>query len=319
MKTNLPFVSALLTAALGLACAQPLGAAEPVPGGWDLPQAKNKHVLYFTKSSGFEHSVVKRPAPDELSHSEKVLTELGQKYGFQVTCTKDGGVFTAQSIAQYDVIVFFTSGMLTESGTDKTPAMSPEGKAALLGAINKGKGFVGLHAANDSFHYQPDPDDRSERFRAHGEQVDPYIAMLGGEFIQHGPQQSARMILADPKFPGCEGLNDGFESLDEWYTFKDFTKDLHVVLAQETKGMKGLDYQRAPFPATWARKQGQGRVFYTSMGHREDVWTHPRFQRILLGGLGWAARNVDADVTPNLQTATPGCGEIQPRVEPKKD
>ena len=91
-----------------------------------------------------------------------------------------------------------------------------------------------------------------------------------------------------------------------------------MVLVMETQGMKGIDYQRASFPATWARVQGKGRVFYTSMGHREDVWTNPRFQRILLGGLGWAARNVDADVKPNIDSATPGYREIQPRVEPQK-
>jgi hypothetical protein len=59
-------------------------------------------------------------------------------------------------------------------------------------------------------------------------------------------------------------------------------------------------------------------VFYTSMGHREDVWTNPRFQNVLLGGLGWAAGNVNADIKPNIETATPGYREIQPREEPKK-
>src|SRR5512146_1497628 len=65
------------------------------PGGWD--NARGKQVLYFTKSAGFEHSVVKRPAPDQLSYSEKILSELGQKHGFQVTCTKDGTVFTPEN------------------------------------------------------------------------------------------------------------------------------------------------------------------------------------------------------------------------------
>jgi len=299
-------------AALVLGLATPLShhGAEAVPRG--------KRILYFTKSSGFEHSVVKRPNTETLSHSERVLSELGQKHGFEVTCTKDGGVFTPTNLARYDVFVFYTSGLLTEAGTDKNPPMSPEGKKALLEAIANGKGFVGVHAANDSFHVQPDPGDKSARFQAYGEKVDPYIAMLGGEFIRHGPQQVATQRVVDNKFPGCEGLGLSFDSMDEWYTFKDFAKDLHVILVMETKGMKGIDYQRAPFPATWARRHGRGRVFYTSMGHREDVWTHPRFQTILLGGLAWAAGTVEADVTPNLETATPGYREIQPRDEPGK-
>jgi len=288
------------------------------PGGWDqVDKNKPRQVLYFTKCSGFEHSVVKRPAPDQLSHSEKILSELGRRHGFAVTCTKDGGVFAADTIAKFDVFVFYTSGVLTEAGTDKQPPMSAEGKALLLEAIKKGKGFVGIHAANDSFHVQPDPPDKSARYVAYGDKVDPYIAMLGGEFIKHGPQQVARCTVVDNRFPGLEGLKDSFELLEEWYTFKDFARDLHVLLAMETKGMKGTDYQRAPFPSTWARLHGQGRVFYTALGHREDVWTNPLFQNLLLGGLGWAARNVDADVTPNLEKAAPGHGEIQPRETPK--
>ena len=41
------------------------------------------------------------------------------------------------------------------------------------------------------------------------------------------------------------------------------------------------------------------------MGHREDVWTNPIFQSVLLGGLDWALRRVEADVTPNLAKVAP--------------
>jgi len=77
-----------------------------------------------------------------------------------------------------------------------------------------------------------------------------------------------------------------------------------VLLVQEP-GLKGNMYDRPAYPATWARMHGQGRVFYTSMGHREEVWLNPIFQSILLGGLSWAFRNVDADVTPNVEQVTP--------------
>ncbi len=82
--------------------------------------------------------------------------------------------------------------------------------------------------------------------------------------------------------------------------------------------MNGSDYQRPPYPATWARRHGRGRVFYTSMGHREDVWTNPIFQGVLLGGIAWSLRNVDADVTPNLEKATPGHAVLPPMPPPAK-
>ncbi|MEI6862357.1 MAG: ThuA domain-containing protein, partial [Verrucomicrobiota bacterium] len=64
-------------------------------------------------------------------------------------------------------------------------------------------------------------------------------------------------------------------------------------------------------PSTWARMQGKGRVFYTSMGHRDDVWTNPAFQSVLLGGINWATGRVDADVTPNLDKVAPKANELQ--------
>jgi type 1 glutamine amidotransferase len=283
------------------------------PLGWAAAQdQRGKKILMFTKSSGFEHPVIQRKN-GELGLAEKTLTDLGAQHGFEVTCTKDGTVFTPENIAKYDAFFFYTTGTLTEPGTDKNPPMTPEGKTAFLDAIRSGKGFIGTHSASDTFHTQPDPPDRSNRYLNHREAADPYVKMLGAEFIKHGAQQVARMRVADPKFPGLEKAGAGFELMEEWYSLKDFQKDLHVLLVQETEGMKGADYQRGPYPATWARRHGRGRVFYTSMGHRQDVWTNPLFQSTLLGGIAWALRNVRADVTPNLEQVAPRYAEIPPR------
>ena len=57
---------------------------------------------------------------------------------------------------------------------------------------------------------------------------------------------------------------------------------------------------------------GQGRVFYTNMGHREDIWTNPIFLEVLMGGIHWAVHDVEADVTPNIGKATPKASEMPP-------
>jgi type 1 glutamine amidotransferase len=293
-------------AALGMGLSQfPLGWAQAADG-------PKRRILFFTKSSGFEHPAIK-PINGGPSLAEKTLTELGAQHNFEITHTKDGSVFTPSNLAKYDAFFFYTTGDLTTSGTDKNPPMSPEGKQAFLDAIKNGKGFIGTHSASDTFHTAPDPADRSNRYLAHGEASDPYIRMLGGEFIKHGAQQSSRMIVTDPRFPGFEKAGDGFDMKEEWYSLKDFSPDLHVLLVQDTKGMTGPDYQRGPYPATWARAHGKGRVFYTSMGHRDDVWASPLFQSILLGGIAWATGNVKADVTPNLRKVCPTYAEIPPK------
>lgn len=80
--------------------------------------------------------------------------------------------------------------------------------------------------------------------------------------------------------------------------------------------MEGSDYQRPPYPATWARIHGNGRVFYTSMGHRDDAWANPTFQEILIGGIRWALGDAKADVTPNITNIAPGSWKNPPYVPP---
>jgi type 1 glutamine amidotransferase len=277
------------------------------PMGWaaQTPRKGKVHVLFFTKSSGFEHSVIRRKG-GQLSHAEQVLTELGEKHGFQVTATKDGTVFDSD-LDRFDVIFFYTTGDLTQPGTDRQPPMSPKGKEALLQAIAAGKGFVGAHCASDTFHSPGKPHENQPL-----DQQDPYIRMLGGEFISHGIQQEAEQLVVDRHFPGCEDLGPSFRLMEEWYALKNFARDLHVILVQKTDGMVGPMYHRPPFPSTWARRHERGRVFYTSMGHREDVWTNPIFQKILLGGISWAARQVEATVTPNLEQVAPHADQLGP-------
>ncbi|MGE3780174.1 MAG: ThuA domain-containing protein [Pirellulaceae bacterium] len=269
----------------------------------EAAEGARKKVLFFTKSSGFQHSVVTRKG-EELAHAERVLVELGKTHGFDVEPTKDGRVFDGD-LRGYDAFVFYTTGDLTKSGTDKTPPMSARGKQALLDAIHAGKGFVGSHCASDTFH-TPGPAFETQ------DKKDPYIAMIGGEFIRHGAQQKAMMAVVDAKFPGMAVANEGFEMHEEWYSLKNFAPDLHVLLVNETTGMQGKDYQRPRFPATWARHHGDGRVFYTSMGHREDVWTNPVFQSIFVGGIHWATRTVDADIPANIAQVTPAANTLPP-------
>ena len=176
-----------------------------------------KRILFFSKSAGFEHSVIKRKG-DELSFAEKILKEIGAKNNIEFTFTKDGRVFTPENIAKYDAFFFYTTGVLTEVGTDKNPPMSPEGKAAFLEAIKKGKGFIGTHSTTDTFHSPGNKDHGEARYKADGDNADPFVKMIGAEFIVHGQQQTSHLIVADKKFPGIKAVPADFAPLEEWYS-----------------------------------------------------------------------------------------------------
>ena len=85
-------------------------AAGALPLGWTrAADDKKQKVLFFTKSAGFQHSVITRKG-DALGHAEKILIELGKEHGFDVTATKDGSIFTPEKLKEFDVIAFYTTG-----------------------------------------------------------------------------------------------------------------------------------------------------------------------------------------------------------------
>jgi hypothetical protein len=285
-----------------------------------------KKILFFSKSAGFEHSVIHDPSKPFTARpgsaipglAMQVLGKLGEKNAISFTFSKDGSLFTPEYLAQFDAYFFYTTGDLTEPGTDGNPPMTNEGKAALLKAIRHGKGFVGTHSATDTFHSPGDKEHGAARFQGDGDKADPYIRMIGAEFIQHGKQQPSGLIVIDPKFPGMSAVPAGLRLTEEWYSLKNFAPDLHVLLVQDTSGMTGIEYARPDYPSTWARMYGKGRVFYTNLGHRDDVWQGPMFQALLIGALNWATGRVDADVTPNLDQAAPQANVLPKFVEPKQ-
>lgn len=251
-----------------------------------------RRVLFYTKSAGFQHSVITRQN-GELGHAEKVLMQMGNEYNVEVVCSKDGGLFTADSLKTFDALAFYTTGDLTQTGTDGQPGLPDGGKQLLLDTVAAGKPVVGFHCATDTFHSQ-------------GDQVDPFITLIGGEFAGHGAQQEATQRVVDHSLPGLEELGASFRLHEEWYAFRNINPDIRVLLVNETEGMTGGDYEgKPPFPSTWVRMHGEGRVAYTSMGHREDVWTNPVFQGVTVGLFAFAFGEADLDLTPNLKRVCP--------------
>jgi type 1 glutamine amidotransferase len=289
--------AALAAAAFAAASSFPLGWAKAADG-------KTKKVLFFTKSSGFQHDGVNR---NKGAFAEKTLVALGKEHGFDVTVTKDGSVFTPEKLAEFDVIAFYTTGDLDKPDNDekKTESkdggvpMPPGGLGALFKFVESGKGFVGFHCAADTI------DHHGDDAKTH-----PYIKFIGGEFDGHNKQQNSK-IKAVKGFAPINDFDD-FEMVEEWYRFKNIAPDMQVIFVQETGTMEEKVYtDRKPYPETWARAHGNGRVFYTSMGHREDVWQNPLFHQVVLGGLSWAAGNIEAKVKPNLKEACPDCEHVR--------
>ena len=270
---------------------------------------KNVLVVTTTTSTSFRHS--------SIPTAEKVLGQLAKESGvFTVDYarvepgdpqfkTADGKLDKAKfdaavkqvlaekmspaALANYDAVVFANT-------TGDLPLPDPQ---AFLDWIKSGKGFVGMHSASDTFHH-----------------FQPFIEMLGGEFKTHDKDQvQVEAINQDQDCPACRHLGATWKVFDEIYLFKNFERT-------NVHGLLGLDKHpnnKTPgdYPISWCKEYGKGRVFYTSLGHREDVWdanTPPGFERKnpkevalayqqhILNGIKWAIGLEQWDAKPQKKS-----------------
>ena len=170
---------------------------------------------------------------------------------FQVTITEDRNELTASKINKYDVALFYTQG----------GEMTPDQERGLTEFVKKGKGWAGIHSASDSF-----------------ANSDAYWNMVGGRFSGHGGGDFHVKIVTQ-RLDVSRGLT-GFDINDETYDHK-FHKDAKIIaFARREPGGE---------PAAWIRFYGEGRVFFTGLGHGQPAWENPAFQKLMIRGMYWAA------------------------------
>jgi hypothetical protein len=259
-----------------------------------VAQAAPRKVLVVTVTTGFRHS--------SIPTAEKVLGELAKESGaFTVEYARvepkdpqfqgpDGKPDTAKvnaaieavlaekmspaALKHYDAIVF----------ANTTGNLPLPDRQAFLDWIKSGKGFVGMHSATDTFH----------GFAG-------YLDMIGAEFKTHDSQQmEVQPINQNPQCPACAHLGKDWKVFDEIYQFKNFdSSKVHGLLTLDKKP-SAKDPAPGEYPIAWCKEYGKGRVFYTSLGHREDVWDptwpdrkNPKavaeaYQKHILNGIKWA-------------------------------
>jgi type 1 glutamine amidotransferase len=240
--------------------------------------AAPKKVLVVTVTKGFRHSSI-------TNSVEKVINAIAAK---DKSFTADyawndadlAAKMTPAALKGYDTIIF----------ANTTGVLPLPDKNAFLDFVKSGKGFVGIHSASDTFHGKE------------GE-IDPYIEMLGGEFLTHKAQAAVDCINEDRKHPATSALPDVWSiKQEEIYLMKNYHREnVHNLLSLDKH-----PNEKTPghFPISWCKQYGKGRVFYTSLGHREDVWESQPYQAHLLGGIRWALGLDKGDAKPQTKAGT---------------
>jgi hypothetical protein len=234
-------------------------------------QQRVRRVLVHVESAGFEHSVAKA-GDDGLSLVERQWRAWdAADPRFEAVVDRSWNWADEQGLAQFDAVFFYTTGEL---------AASAEQRGALMGWIRGGGGFSGSHCASDTFYGWPD-----------------YGAMIGGYFDGHPWHEEVGVRVENPSHVAARHFaRPLFRVVDEIYQQRDpwSRAACEVLLSLDTAATDmrkdGIHRADRDFGLAWTRREGDGRVFYTAFGHREDVWESDWFRTHLVEGTLWAAR-----------------------------
>jgi type 1 glutamine amidotransferase len=266
-----------------------------------VSQAAPKKLLVVTTTTGFRHS--------SIPTAEKILSQLATSSGeftldfvhqppdkprdLRRNATDEQKAaykkaedawenqlkaalekLSPENLKNYDGVIF-------ASTTGDLPIPDKQG---FLDWIKAGHAFIGMHAASDTFHGWPG-----------------YIDMLGGEFQHHGRQVGVDCINVDPSNPATAHLPKVWKiQQEEIYQFKNYDPaKVHDLLILEKHPETGAP---GHYAVSWCKNYGAGKVFYTSLGHREDIWDadpnlpdrknsveiSKQYQAHVLGGIEWA-------------------------------
>ena len=259
-----------------------------------------KKLLFLTHAALYKHP--------SLAPAETAVVDYGKAGGFDVTTRQgykeesaklDMSFLTPEYLAQFDGLMLMTNGNLP---------LSEAQKRSIVDFVRNGKALIGVHCASLTLYDYPE-----------------FGEVLGGYYrrsiipANSVGQKMGVLKVEDPSHPATKMIAGGsWPVAEEFYQFGTavwdaskpteqisqvgrlhipmaFSRDrVHVLLSLDTEKtdisdlgpevVKGGDY-----PQAWSRTFGKGRSFYTSLGHREDIWSaDPTFRAHVTGGIRWA-------------------------------
>lgn len=249
-------------------------------------QPPKKKLLAIGEVQGYEH--------DSVSHALATIEKLGRQTQLWDTYIRtDNELLTKQKLAHgnarnldyFDAVLFYTTGDL---------GLSDQQKKDLLSFVHDdGKGFLGTHSSTDTYYTWPE-----------------YGEMIGGYFNEHPwGQVHCRILTEDRKFPATAHFPAEFPFYDEIYQMKaPYSRDKVRVLMRLDPTSVDLTNPKVhrtdqDFAITWVKEYGKGRVFHSSLGHRDEVWDNPDIQKMWIEAVKWVLRITDGDATPRPMPA----------------
>jgi type 1 glutamine amidotransferase len=250
---------------------------EAIPDGPIVRPARARSLLIFNLSKGYVH--------ESIAWVDFAITRMGEKSGaFTAVVSSDTTMFRSERLAQFDAVLF--------NNNTGEPFTDPALRASLLSYVRGGGGVIGFHAATDGVFEWPE-----------------FGEMMGAYFVNHPWNEEVTLLIEEPDHPITAPFDTpSYIVADEIYQFRDpYSRDrLRVLISLDTTRLdlerEGVQRADRDFAVSWVREEGAGRVFYSSLGHRFEVFTDSTILRHWLAGIQYALGDLEADATPRPRT-----------------
>ena len=251
-----------------------------------------RHLLVFTLCKGYYHV--------SIAYGAKAIEFAGQKTGaFTATVSDDIAMFEPDRLAQFDGICFVSAlgELFLPEDLDQRPAEEQARlkandarlKRHLLEWVRNGKGLSGIHGASWLFYKWPE-----------------FSEALGGLFESHPWNAFERIAvkIEEPDHPLVRVFEGkGFEIIDEGYQFTDpWSRKLNRVLySMDLEKMDTHKPNLRPdrdYGLCWVKRFGEGRVFYTALGHNSEEFWNPALMQHIVDGIQYTLGDLEAPSEP---------------------
>ncbi|MCH9022374.1 MAG: ThuA domain-containing protein, partial [Planctomycetes bacterium] len=237
--------------------------------------AKPRKLLVFSLAKGFKHR--------SIPHGAKTFELMGKKSGaFKVVHSSEMSAFDWDHLKRFDAVLFNNTTRLTFD--------DPARRKSLMRFVKEGKGVIGIHSATDNFYNWPEA-----------------ARMMGGQFWGHPWHEKVTLKIEDPDHPCAKSFGgSSYEITDEIYQFRNesYSRERLRILASIDPAGTDMNKEKikridGDFAVSWVQSFGKGRVFYSSLGHREEIFWNPVILQHYLAGIQFAMGDLKADTTPS--------------------
>lgn len=214
-----------------------------------------------------------------------------------MVATENGAVMTPALLSQFDAVIWnnISGDVLTLSQ-----------RRAFMDYIVKGGGFVGIHGSGgDPVYFW-----------------DWYVdELIGARFIGHpmDPQfQDAKVVIEATDSAIGNDMAPGWTMNEEWYSFESSPRATGATViarldesSYSPVGRGGQDVRMGKdHPIVWTRCVGDGRSFYSAIGHRPELYAEPHNLKLLERGILWAAGRGSTHCQDGGALASPTKGQL---------